>query len=150
MVKASKKADFTESAETSQDEFETKNEQALKESIPSHGPTFSAIAKSMDEFVGASVPKSILDIPDDVKKNIVGYDDMELEQLLLKCLASYAHPINVDRIILTLWVNHKRQADRTKVMALLRVMAAGALIEKLPGARGTYSITEAGKQAREY
>lgn len=89
--------------------------------------------------------ESILELPDDIKKNLVGFEDMEMEQLLLKSLAHYPHPINVDRVILTLWFNHEKKADRHSVMRRLRLMTVSGLVQKYEGVRGTYAITDQGK-----
>lgn len=89
--------------------------------------------------------QAITDIPDEVKSQMVGYAQMELELLLLKCLNAYPHPVNVDRIILTLWYNHQQKKDRMSVIRCLRILSKDGRANKIDGTRGLYQITDLGK-----
>lgn len=86
----------------------------------------------------AGQPESILDLPDEVKKNIVGYEDMELDEMLLRLLGGSQGAITCDRLIQLLWVKFKRNPSRTKVMARLRFLSAANSIEKMEGCRSMY------------
>lgn len=83
---------------------------------------------------------SILDLPDEVKKNLVGYDQMELETLISNIFKLYNHPITVDRIVTTLWHNHKKSPDRGKVIRTVRQLVSYGVVAKVGGTKATYTL----------
>jgi hypothetical protein len=88
----------------------------------------------------ASQPQSILDLPEDVKKNIVGYEDMELDEMLLKILAIHTAATSADRIIMLLYTTYQKQPKREKVLARLRGLEKAGSVKKVEGVRSMYSL----------
>ncbi len=83
---------------------------------------------------------SIIDLPEEVKKNLVGYGDMELDEYLLAILRQYQGHISVDRIILKLWGDFKQSPARAKVLARLRLLDEAGHILKQEGTKGNYTL----------
>ena len=84
--------------------------------------------------------QSIVNLPEEVKKNIVGYEDMELEELVLAILGQYQGHISVDRIILKLWGDYQKSPARAKVLARLRMLESESIISKQDGTKGNYKL----------
>lgn len=84
--------------------------------------------------------KSILDLPEEVRKNIVGFEDMETDEYIRRILRGHTKPINVDRIVILLYTDYKRSINRGKLLARLRTMVEEGEITKEEGARGLYSL----------
>ena len=83
------------------------------------------------------------DLPDEVKKQLIGYDDIELENQLFDIVKTMTKSvITVDKIIVALYHRHKRVADRNKVLRMLNSMADTGKIKKHASPRG-YSLPEA-------
>ena len=112
--------------------FAEDNILAQSKAIPAH-----------DAPAGDSI--NVTELPEEVKKNLVGYADMELDHMLIKTLKLFPHPVKVDWIIMTLWISFQYQVDRKKVIARLKKMADDGLASKVAGTKGTYELTEAGK-----
>ncbi len=148
------------------DNFEANNEEAAKMGIPADNtaqnialtgePEDSESPQGESSEVSIQPPaptaaKSgsvILEaLPDDVKKALTDCtaEKFEHEQLVLKCLGYYPHPINVDKIILTLWFKHQTKIDRMKVIARLRDMKADGNVAKIDGTRSLYRLTDQGR-----
>lgn len=89
-------------------------------------------------------PVDVNDLPDDVKKNLIGFDTMELDQLLLNILNTPGHIYTVDRIILTMWISYQKKYDRMLVIRRLRSLTHQGFVSKQARTRGIYAITEAG------
>lgn len=123
--------------------FEENNEIATAESVidPQYVPFLSTGSSA-----GAYEAEGILDIPDDVKKSLIGYENMEMDSILLEIVGSFSSSVSVDKIILALWHRHKKKIERMKLIRRLRMMAADGIIEKVDGTRGNYIITQAGMQ----
>ena len=128
-------------------DFAEKNDIATGMAVPPKPGQVSDLAdRNLPPVTPTSSTASLVeDLPDDVKANLIGYDRMELEETLLKILATPGAVFTVDRIILTLWHNHKRKEERMRVIARLRALVSTGLAEKRPGSRGTYTISAAGK-----
>lgn len=120
------------------DDFAEKNATAQGLAIP-HAPRLTV----EPEATGQNV--SVIDLPDEVKKNLVGYADMELDQLLIKTLKLFPHAVKIDRVIMTLWLNFQYQADRQRVIKRLKMMKDDGMVSKIEGTKGTYELTDHGK-----
>lgn len=99
--------------------------------------------QTLQQDAASNHPESILGLPDDVKKNIVGYEDMELDELLLRIIGSFSAALPTDRIILYLYTTYQKAPPRAKVLARLRLLCASGVIFKKEGIRGTYSAAAA-------
>lgn len=118
MSKVEKKA-----APVERDEFQEKTETAAAMQIPQNAP-----APEYD------------DLPEEVKKQLIGYEDIELEKQLFDCVTTAGKGvINVDKIIVALWHRHKKVADRNKVLRTLNAMVEHGIIIKHQSPRG-YSL----------
>lgn len=91
-------------------------------------------------------PESVFDLPDEVKRNIVGYDDLELDEMLTRILGCFTAPVTCDRIIQVLWQKYKRTTDRAKVIARLRLLSSNGQIKKVEGSRSTYQSNSPAKE----
>jgi predicted transcriptional regulator len=92
---------------------------------------------------------NIDDIPEDVRKNMVGYENMETEWLLINILEAEGDRCPVDKIILALWLRYKKKIERTKVIQRLRSLVKDGYVTQESGKRGIYSLTEKGRTPRE-
>lgn len=142
------------------DKFEEQNDAATALTVPNNTAQGMEIGQGLTTITGDGAASSeaakapaehatdntAIGLPEDVKKNLSGYASMELEELLMKCLSAYPHPINTDRIIITLWINHKHKEERTKVIRMLRALTAAGSVAKLDGTRGLYALTDQGKK----
>lgn len=137
------------------DSFGEKNDIAIGMAIPDHRVQnmplrdIENIATKHEIIVvkQQDIPKDpILSLPDDVKKNMIGYEDMELDQYILRALNSYADYITVDKLVLTLWFQFTRKADRMKLIKRLRILQKENKVAKASLRRGLYQITENGKK----
>lgn len=150
------------SPHTTGDNFAENNEITVGMAIPDHAAqnrmpqpelydtgiaTISGVEldKTVSEVGRIPRKDSIDSLPDDVKSNIVGFADMEMDQTLLKVLMQFQYPINTDRVIMTLYFSFQKKMERTKVMRRLRMMTEEGLVYKTEGKRGLYSITDAGR-----
>ena len=117
MTKVEKKATPVE-----RDEFQENTEKAAAMALP------KAPAPEYD------------DLPEDVKKQLIGYDDIELEKQLFDCVSTAGKGvINVDKIIVAMWHRHKKVADRNKALRTLNAMVENGSIIKHQSPRG-YSL----------
>ncbi len=137
-------------AKVAEKEFEENNEIAQMAAAPKHAFQNMDIGTAhfgrLDEKEATINTSGVEDLPDDVKQNLSGYDSMQLSELLLKCLAAFPHPINTDRIIITLWVSHRHKEERTKVIRHLRALSSMGSVIKQEGTRGMYSLTDQGRK----
>lgn len=76
---------------------------------------------------------SILDLPAEVKANIVGYEDMELDEMIQRIINARSQAVNCDRIIQLLWVEFKKNPPRVKVQNHLRKLGKEGFIAKAYG-----------------
>lgn len=83
---------------------------------------------------------TILDLPDEVKKNIVGYEDQALDEMLRQILRSFTAAVSVDRVIPLLWTLYQQQPTRAKVMQRLRLLALSGEVQKVDGIRSHYRL----------
>ena len=86
------------------------------------------------------------DVPEEVRAQLVGADDMIAEERLLRVLAT-GQPFTVDKIILALWHGFKHSEPRGKVITRLRILVKRGLVAKHPTQRSVYqraSIPPAG------
>ena len=109
-----------------QDEFAKKNEKAVTMALP-------------------DAPKPAGDdLPEEVKNQLIGYAEIELERQLFDCLATFGNRhVTVDKIVLSLWTRHKKVEPRNKLIRMLNCMAKTGLIVKEHSPRG-YRISEDG------
>lgn len=110
----------------------------------------TAAATRYDETVVNQTPPvpsdSILDLPDDVKANIVGYEDMALDEMITGVLSRYMRGTTCDRIIQQLWTQYRQNPLRAKVMQRLRGLIRFGNIEKVEGMRSMYRLVRAIEQ----
>lgn len=79
-------------------------------------------------------------LPDEVKKQLKGYEDIELEMQLLDIIKNMSKSvITVDKIIVALYHRHKKVIDRSRVLRRLNAMTAAGKIMKNASPRG-YSL----------
>lgn len=110
------------------DDFAEKNEVATGLSLPNAPPP------SMED-----------DLPEEVKKQLVGYSEMELEKTIIDSLsAAGTGVITVDKIVLSLWHRHKRVVERPKLIRTLNLLAERNIIIKNDSPRG-YRMPETSK-----
>ena len=76
---------------------------------------------------------SVLNLPEEVRKNIIGFEDMEMDEMLTRILTAYTAAISCDRIMQLLWTTYQRAPDRAKVLTRLRHMAKHKQIVKGEG-----------------
>lgn len=113
----------TMSAEKTKDEFEEKAEITAKMALPADAPE-----------------PDYNDLPDELKKQLIGYEDIELENQLFDIVKTMTKSvITVDKIIVALYHRHKKVVDRNKVLRTLNAMAAAGKIAKHASPRG-YSL----------
>lgn len=82
---------------------------------------------------------SLEDVPQEVRDQLSGYDDMIAEERLLKVLESGGQ-FTLDKIILALWHRFKHSEPRNKVITRLRSLTKLHLVNKVPGARSIYQL----------
>lgn len=106
-------------ANASQDNFEKKNESVVNLALPDAPPPAGD------------------DIPEDVKKQLIGYADIELERELYECLATFGtRHTTVDKLVLSLWARYKKVVARGKMIRMLNSMVQTGLIVKQDSPRG--------------
>lgn len=71
------------------------------------------------------------DLPESVRKQLIGYGEIELKTQLADCVSAIATLATVDKIIVALYKRHKRaDLDRAKIIRVLNLMVAeGALVK---------------------
>lgn len=116
---------------TSADSFEAANRAAQER--PSIQPAPPVLETPVD------------DIPEDVRKQMIGLERMELDQQLIRILATPGHIYSVDRIVLSLWLVFSRKCPRETIQARLRSMVKAGYLTKDPRGRGIFTIIEEGK-----
>lgn len=106
------------------DEFEDKNRVAQSRNIETVTP-----------------PINIDDIPEDVRANLIGFDTLELDQMLMAILGGGQAFYSVDNIVLTLWLKYQKKHDRMLIMRRLRALCHSGMVYKIERTRGSYSLT---------
>jgi hypothetical protein len=87
-----------------------------------------------------ATPSEYDDLPDEVKKQLIGYEDIELEKQLFDIVSTQTKGvITVDKVIVALYHRHKKVIDRNKVLRTLNAMADDSRIVKHQSPRG-YSL----------
>lgn len=117
----------------------------------------SAIAKKEDNFeqdnrIAQSGGKPVVTnhtvdvttLPPEVRESMIDYDNMMLEQLVLKVLPPSGALCRLDKIVLDLWLKFQAKHDRMKVIARLRSLCKQGLVDQKKHIRSTYALTEAG------
>lgn len=79
------------------------------------------------------------DVPESVRAQLTGYDDMIADERLLAVLGSYQQ-FTLDKIILALWHRFQHTEDRQKVIARLRLLCKRGLVDKVQGCRSVYVL----------
>lgn len=112
-------ADIHQDFTSTPDEFEKKNDSVVTLALP------------------AAPPPPDDDIPEEVKSQLIGYADIELERQLFDCLATFGtRHTTVDKLVLSLWTRHKKVVERNKMIRMLNSMAQTGLIVKEDIPRG--------------
>lgn len=84
------------------------------------------------------------DLPEELKKQLIGYDDIELENQLFDVVKTMTKSvITVDKVMVAMYHRHKKVVDRNKVLRTLNAMAIAGRIQKHASPRG-YSLPVAG------
>lgn len=91
-------------------------------------------------FPEASQGDSILDLPEEVRKNIVDYETLELDEMIKRIVSCFNVAINVDKIIMLLYTRYKKQPRRLKVQERLKELTYQGTLEKIDGVRGMYKL----------
>ncbi len=98
-----------------------------------------------DLYENGALQKSnslISSLPDEVKKNLRGYENMMLDEQIISILGQYQGYISVDRIILKLWEDYKVSPLRAKVLAHLRLLDTAGQVIKQEGTKGNYELAK--------
>lgn len=103
--------------------FEEKNEAA------------QALAVEKENLTAAR--SELDDLPQEVRAQLVGADDMIAEDRLLQVLAN-GQSFTLDKIIIALWHGFKHTEPRHKVQSRLRKLEKRGLVKKHPTLRSVY------------
>jgi hypothetical protein len=117
-------------------------EQKLKEKKAEMGfaeknEAAQAIALEKENLTAAG--SELDDVPEEVRNQLVGADDMIAEERLLKVLAN-CQPFTLDKIILALWHGFKHTEPRGKVQTRLNKLVKRGVVAKHPTQRSVYQL----------
>lgn len=116
-------------------------------SAPAHSfglPEGIAAAEQLSLKAGtAETQPDLSDLPEEVRNQLTGYGDIELQNQLIDCLQSQGGKANVDKLIIALWYRHKRKdVTRIKAYGMLNELATEGTLRKYSSPRGTYEIID--------
>lgn len=98
----------------------------------------------------AEAQADLSDLPEEVRNQLTGYGDIELQNQLIDCLHSQGGKANVDKLIIALWYRHKRKdVTRIKAYGMLNELATEGTLRKYSSPRGTYEIINLGTPINE-
>ena len=124
------------------DEFENLNTRARAEAIPDSVQSIIAAPPVSDP---ASLISGLDDVPEDVRKNIKGYEKMLLDEQLMKILYVKGCAVKVDDIVFGMWLSFKKQIDRMTVIRRLNDLVTQEKVDRIEGKRGWYRLTDMGR-----
>lgn len=84
------------------------------------------------------------DIPQQVKDEMIAFENVEIEQMILDVLMQRAGYANTDTIIFMLWDKKRKKVERTRLQRRLKSLCDQLLLEKQPKPRGFWKLTATG------
>lgn len=99
---------------------------------------FAENVKTAAEMRIPDAPPPVKDeLPDAVKKQLIGYAEIELENQLIDCVHAIGSLATVDKLVVALYKRHRREdLDRAKIIRTLNALAADGRIQKQTSPRG--------------
>lgn len=98
------------------------------------------LSENMRTAAEIAIPDAPLvkdELPESVRKQLIGYEDIELQDQLVDCVNAIGALASVDKIFVALYKRHKREdLDRAKVIRTLNILAAEGRLIKNNSPRG--------------